>query len=166
MYSGEKGTVMPFQTAVRFVSLAVVLLFPVWAKAQLNTEAEDRSEVVQTIRTFFNALETNDEAQFTSVVTPDYYSFSKNADSSHSWSVVPDKSVMRELLSDTARKQADSILSEAGYSNCFPMTGMIAEPFPFAFKPVQGFHIERISETVTAAMLNCLAYAIPIDAAC
>jgi ketosteroid isomerase-like protein len=66
---------MSFQAAFRLVSIAVALLFPVWAQAQMNTNTDDSSDIVQTIRTFFNALEAGNEAQFASVVTPDYYSF-------------------------------------------------------------------------------------------
>ena len=40
-----------------------------------STRADDRPEVVQTVRAFFNALEANNDAQFTSAVIPEFYSF-------------------------------------------------------------------------------------------
>lgn len=66
---------MSFQIVFRFIVIAIPLLFPLWAKAQLKTVAEDRSEVVQTVRALFNALEASNDAQFTSLLTSDFYIF-------------------------------------------------------------------------------------------
>jgi ketosteroid isomerase-like protein len=66
---------MTFPIVVHFMAIPAALLLPVWTEAQLKTVADDRPEVVQTVRAFLNVLEASDEAQFTSVVTPDSYSF-------------------------------------------------------------------------------------------
>ena len=49
---------MPLRIVLRFIAM-VAFLFPAWPKAQLETGAVDRSEVVQTVRTFFNAFEAS-----------------------------------------------------------------------------------------------------------
>jgi hypothetical protein len=66
---------MSFQIVVRFIAITVVLLFLVWVDAQPMTVVHDQPEVVETIRTFFNALGANNESQFDAVVTSDFYSF-------------------------------------------------------------------------------------------
>ena len=66
---------MSFQKAIWFILIMLASLFPVWATAQLKTSADDESEVVQTVQTLFNALETANDAQFTSVLTSGFYLF-------------------------------------------------------------------------------------------
>ena len=66
---------MSYQIAFRFIGIAVLSLFPMWATAQLKTVADDRSQVVQTIDALFNALEAGNDAQFTSLLSPDFYLF-------------------------------------------------------------------------------------------
>jgi ketosteroid isomerase-like protein len=75
VHNGGKGLPISFQMVVRFILIALTSLFPAWATAQPKTGAGDQSEVVQTVRTLFNALETSNDAQFTSVVTSDFYMF-------------------------------------------------------------------------------------------
>ncbi len=66
---------MSFQIVFRFTVIAVLSLMAVWADAQLKTGSDDRSEVVQTVQALFNALEASNDAQFTSLLTPDFYIF-------------------------------------------------------------------------------------------
>ena len=66
---------MSFQIVFRFVIVAVVLLLAVWADSPAETVADDRSEVVETVGALFNALETNNDAQFASLLTRDFYLF-------------------------------------------------------------------------------------------
>jgi ketosteroid isomerase-like protein len=66
---------MSFQVVYRFIGIAVVSLFPMWAPARQKAVADDRSEVVQTVQALFNALEASNDAQFTSLLTPDFYIF-------------------------------------------------------------------------------------------
>jgi ketosteroid isomerase-like protein len=71
---------MTFQIVTRFAAITILLILFVWAEAQPKTivdnrTADDRSEVVEAVRVFFNALEAGNNIQFMSVVTPDFYSF-------------------------------------------------------------------------------------------
>ena len=59
----------------RFILLVLAIFLPVLASAQLRTGVDDQSEAVQAVRTLFNALETSDDVQFTSVLTSDFYIF-------------------------------------------------------------------------------------------
>jgi ketosteroid isomerase-like protein len=59
----------------RFIGIALLSLFPMWATAQAKTVADDRSEVVETVGALFNALEASNDAQFTSLLTPGFYIF-------------------------------------------------------------------------------------------
>ena len=58
-----------------FILIALALLSPVCASAQLRTGVDDQSEAVQTVRALLNALATSNVVQFTSVLTPDFYIF-------------------------------------------------------------------------------------------
>jgi ketosteroid isomerase-like protein len=69
---------MPFGIAIRIISTAVLLL-PVWVQADSKIDADDHTEVVRTLRSFFNALERANDAEFASTVTPDFYSFEGGA---------------------------------------------------------------------------------------
>jgi ketosteroid isomerase-like protein len=71
-----KGTVFPTRRPdhpFRFIGIALLLLFPMWATAQVKAVADARSEVLETVGALFNALEANNDAQFTSLLTPDFY---------------------------------------------------------------------------------------------
>jgi ketosteroid isomerase-like protein len=65
---------MPFGLATRILSTAVLLL-PVWVQADSKIDADDQAEVVKTVRSFFNALQRANDADFEATVTPDFYSF-------------------------------------------------------------------------------------------
>jgi ketosteroid isomerase-like protein len=76
----EKSISMRFQIVARFAAITMVLILFVWAGAQPKTIVDnrtenDRSEVVESVRVFFNALEAGNNAEFMSVVTADFYSF-------------------------------------------------------------------------------------------
>jgi hypothetical protein len=71
---------MTFQIVTRFTAVTIVLIVLVWAEAQPKTIVDnrienDRSEVVEAVRTFFTALEAGNNTQFMAVVTPHFYSF-------------------------------------------------------------------------------------------
>lgn len=66
---------MSFRIVLRFIGVAVVSLFPMWGTAQLKNVADDRPEVVQTVQALFNALKAGNDAQFTSLLSPDFYIF-------------------------------------------------------------------------------------------
>jgi ketosteroid isomerase-like protein len=60
--------------AIRIVSVTALLL-PIWVQADSKVDADDHTEVIRTVRSFFNALERANDAEFASTVTPDFYSF-------------------------------------------------------------------------------------------
>jgi hypothetical protein len=71
---------MTFQIVTRFAAITIVLILFVWGEAQPKTIVDegtgnDRPEVVEAVRAFFSALESGNNTQFMSVVTPDFYSF-------------------------------------------------------------------------------------------
>jgi ketosteroid isomerase-like protein len=71
---------MTFQIVTRFAAITIVLILLVRGEAQPKTIVDDRtendrSEVVEAVRAFFDALESGNNTQFMTVVTPDFYSF-------------------------------------------------------------------------------------------
>jgi ketosteroid isomerase-like protein len=71
---------MAFRIVTRFAAITIVLMLLVWSEAQPKTIVDnhaenDRSEVVDALRAFFNALDAGNNTQFMSIVTPHFYSF-------------------------------------------------------------------------------------------
>ena len=71
--------------------------------------------------------------------------------------------VCNDLLSGSARKEADEILAERGYTIRIPMTGMLAEPFPLAFVSPTGLRIERSYDGTLVTEMNTVAYHMPAE---
>lgn len=73
--------------------------------------------------------------------------------------------VCSNLLDKKTYERADSILSNAGYPDSTPITGMTAEPFPIALACPTTLRIERLKDFQIPTELNCGAYGVPLAAA-
>jgi GNAT superfamily N-acetyltransferase len=71
--------------------------------------------------------------------------------------------VCNDLLSGSARKEADEILAERGYTIRIPMTGMLAEPFPLALVSPTGLRIEKSYDGTVVTEMNTVAYHMPAE---
>jgi GNAT superfamily N-acetyltransferase len=71
--------------------------------------------------------------------------------------------VCNDLLSGSAREEADAILAERGYTIRIPMTGMLGEPFPLALMSPAALRIERSYDGTTVTEMNTVAYHMPAE---
>lgn len=69
-------------------------------------------------------------------------------------------------LGESAKENRDTILSEAGFTQAIPMTGMAGDILPMESPGHPDLRFIRISDDVTIrtfAELNCVSYGIPIE---
>ncbi len=71
--------------------------------------------------------------------------------------------VCNDLLTGSAKEEADTILAELGYTVRIPMMGMVAEPFPLALTAPTGLRIERSYDGDTVTEMNTVAYHMPAE---